>query len=145
MEWIPFVLSGIFSSILFMNVLVRRRNLLIISGSFSFFRLLAISLPAVLSTHLSLTFPACPSVSPAVSLVTVQIINSLLCLVRQLPTSPCRSTGNPSIWTLRGSFFCPPDWPQGWKKTYSCHLFLTNFILWCFGTVWALILQRIKN
>lgn len=70
-------------TILAMNLLVSRRNLLIISDSLYFFRLFTISLPAVLSTHLSLSFPACPSVSPPVSLITVQIINSLLCLVRQ--------------------------------------------------------------
>lgn len=54
---------------------------------FIFFRLYTNSLPAVLSTHLSLSFSACPSVSPPVSLITVKIINRLLCLVPQLLTS----------------------------------------------------------
>lgn len=77
MEGEPFVFSGIFSSILSLNLLVSSSNLLIVSISLYFFRLFAVALPAVLSTHLSLSFPACPSVSPPVS---VQSINSLLCL-----------------------------------------------------------------
>lgn len=132
MECIPFVFSGIFSSILSTNLLVSRRNLLIISGSLYFFRLFAISLPAVLSTHLSLSFPACPSVSPPVSLSTVQIINS--CLVRQLLASLHRSTGSP-VYEIKWVSFSASDFRIVFLcvgssgKTYSCHLFLTNFIL----------------
>lgn len=103
-EFIPFFFSGILSSILSMNVLVSRRHLLIISGSLYFFRLYTNSLPAVLSTHLSLSFSACPSVSPPVSLITVQIINRLLCLVPQLLTSQHRSTVS-SIWNRMVSLF----------------------------------------
>lgn len=138
-EFLPFFFSGILSSILSMNVLVRRRHLLIISGSLYFFRLYTHSLPAVLSTHLSLSFSACPSVSPPVSLITVQIINRLLCLVPQLLTSQHRPTVS-SIWNRMVPLF--PVLPQVFA---SCFYMYKTWHLFFFCNVlepWASKLNR---